>query len=530
MRLISLIALAALLAAAIVSPVHSSGIFEDIIDYGPIDRDSGWLLTDAALRVTQDGGATWQAVTPPLASGEFALAADFLPDGTGWTILGRPAADDRSDLRLARTADGGATWSYAPLALFAADDPNPTVAQVRLDFASASDGILRIRHVSSSNFEQWSAWRTADGGAAWQRADDNTAPDADARFADALTGWRLDRIGDCSGSGATRTCRQVTTLNATVDGGLTWQAIALPQEVAAARDFTVASPAAAGAAGMNSRTQVVAGQGFDKCEVATLSQLADWRANSPYSATNLYIGGSRRACSNRALTADYLRQVAAQGWTFIPTWVGPQSPCFAGGNGGISRDPATAQSQGWAEAQAAADKLAQLGLTEADGTGSAVYYDMEYYNTSDATCNAAVQAFVTGWVNGLRSRGTLPGVYGAGSTLRLLANLPAVPSVIWAAHWIYDAYTPEATVWDVYAVSNGLWVNHQRLRQYTGGHNETWGITTLNIDADVLDGVVAVTGEPSPTPTPTVTPTPTATATRIPFTPSAWHYLPMIIQ
>jgi glucose/arabinose dehydrogenase len=36
------------------------------------------------------------------------------------------------------------------------------------------------------------------------------------------------------------------------------------------------------------------------------------------------------------------------------------------------------------------------------------------------------------------------------------------------------------------------WANHQRIRQYEGGHNETWGTISLNIDSNVLDGVVAV--------------------------------------
>jgi hypothetical protein len=34
-------------------------------------------------------------------------------------------------------------------------------------------------------------------------------------------------------------------------------------------------------------------------------------------------------------------------------------------------------------------------------------------------------------------------------------------------------------------------VSGQRLRQYAGGHNETWGATTINIDSNVLDGRVA---------------------------------------
>lgn len=39
-----------------------------------------------------------------------------------------------------------------------------------------------------------------------------------------------------------------------------------------------------------------------------------------------------------------------------------------------------------------------------------------------------------------------------------------------------------------------LMINHQRMWQYAGGHYETWGGVALNIDCDVIDGiVVAVT-------------------------------------
>jgi hypothetical protein len=41
-------------------------------------------------------------------------------------------------------------------------------------------------------------------------------------------------------------------------------------------------------------------------------------------------------------------------------------------------------------------------------------------------------------------------------------------------------------------VPNTVWANHQRIRQYEGSHNETWGNLTLDIDSNVLDGVVAV--------------------------------------
>jgi hypothetical protein len=254
------------------------------------------------------------------------------------------------------------------------------------------------------------------------------------------------------------------------------------------------------------------GQGFDKCEVATLDQLREWWRESPYSAVNLYIGGSLRACSNRALTADYAVKIYDMGWSFIPTWVGPQAPC-TDYRSVISYDSATAQSQGWQEAQAAADTLTRLGLTEPDGTGSIAYYDMEAYDTNNGACNAAVRSFVTGWTQGMHARGHLAGVYGLGPTLSLFASLPQPPDAIWAAHWIYSSYNPGASVWNVYRLSNDLWVNQQRLRQYAGGHNEKWGQLALNIDSNVLDGPVALMDNVPPTSTPT-----------------HWSYLPMLMQ
>jgi hypothetical protein len=71
-----------------------------------------------------------------------------------------------------------------------------------------------------------------------------------------------------------------------------------------------------------------------------------------------------------------------------------------------------------------------------------------------------------------------------------------MPVVVWPANWVYSSYTASATVRDVLRLSNNLWSDHQRIRQYTGGHNETWGGVTLNLDCDVIDEVVASVGPP----------------------------------
>jgi hypothetical protein len=237
--------------------------------------------------------------------------------------------------------------------------------------------------------------------------------------------------------------------------------------------------------------EVFTGQGFDKCEIASASQLAQWAAYSPYRAVNLYVGGVQRGCRNSGLTAALLTELSAQGWRFIPTWVGPQASCtdFAYR---MSANAAAAYYEGRAEADAALAVAASLELSWGDGAGTVIYYDLEHYNLGDAACHAAAQAFVAGWTGRLQERRSLAGVYSTGLQLRSFASLSRVPDVIWPAHWIADTYQPDATVWNVYGLPNALWANHQRIRQYAGAHSETWGGVTLNIDSNALDGVAAV--------------------------------------
>ena len=86
----------------------------------------------------------------------------------------------------------------------------------------------------------------------------------------------------------------------------------------------------------------------------------------------------------------------------------------------------------------------------------------------------------------------MSGVYGsAASMIRDLVSQYgtgyAVPDDVWIANWNGLATTDDPYVPDSY------WANHQRIHQYRGGHNETWGGVTINIDNNYLDG--AVVGE-----------------------------------
>ena len=231
------------------------------------------------------------------------------------------------------------------------------------------------------------------------------------------------------------------------------------------------------------------GKGFDACTAPSSGAMDAWRA-SPFRAVGIYISGSFRACNQPNLTAAWINHNAANGWHFIPIDVGRQAPCTSY-SFRMSTNAATARQQGRDAAVGAAQAAANLGL----GAGSAIYSDIEAY-TTNPTCRAAVLSYVSGWTQELNGRGLLGGVYSsAASGIRDLSGAytnPAYtrPDHIWFAWW-----NGRADVDGGQYVPAGQWANHQRLHQYQGGHNETHGGVTINIDSNYLD-----TADPTPPP------------------------------
>ncbi len=218
-----------------------------------------------------------------------------------------------------------------------------------------------------------------------------------------------------------------------------------------------------------------------------------WWNNSPYYDANIYLGGAARACAQPHLDANWVFAVVNQGWNLIPTWVGPQAPCSIYGTK-MSGDPVMARTEGRTNADEAIVVSAALDLTNF-GAQTIVYYDIEPYDTADSGCHAAVAAFLDGWVERLHELGHRAGVYGLSATAASWASHANPTDDVWVANWIYNSYTPEATVWNVYGLPDDLWTEHQRIRQYTGGHLETWGGVTINIDSNVADGHVVGVNE-----------------------------------
>jgi hypothetical protein len=248
---------------------------------------------------------------------------------------------------------------------------------------------------------------------------------------------------------------------------------------------------------------VYTGYAFDACHAPSQAALKAWTA-SPYRALGIYIGGVNRACGDGNLSGSWVTSTLAAGWSLLPLYVGLQAPCVSqSGLAKISLVAATATGQGRSAAADAVARATGFGLPG----GSPIYADIEGYAQNDASCTKAVQSFVTGWTTGLRAAGYLAGVYGsAGSTIRDLVGLgSALPNAAWIANW----NGVESVFGDPY-VSDALWTNHQRIHQYKGGHDETWGGTTINIDSNYADGPVvgggAVGSPPPPPPPPPVQP------------------------
>jgi hypothetical protein len=233
------------------------------------------------------------------------------------------------------------------------------------------------------------------------------------------------------------------------------------------------------------------GQGFDACTARPLTELATWFQYSPYKAVNMYIGGASRGCSQPNLNASWVSGAIAQGWVLIPTYVGLQAPCRDYPN---RIDPAQASAQGIAAADDAIVQLNALGL----GIGNPIYFDMEAFSYANGTCRQAVIDFLDSWTAQLHYRGYVSGVYGsAGSTIRAIVSQlsnPAfdLPDQLWIARWCQEPYSTSCySGTDDPEVPADTWNDHQRIRQYRGGHTETWGGVTINIDSNTVDAAVS---------------------------------------
>ena len=476
-----------------------SSLIRDIQVAG--DGSVAW--TADSLFVTKDNGGSWQEIDLARRFREKIAAVYFFDGSTAWVILSR---QDRPGVRLVKTSDGGSSWTEMSVNLRERDLQEADLGNFSLTALNDQTARLQLRLMSSSNFVRAAMYLTHNGGETWEfestqavkaEGNDSTPKTVPGIGSDEKivkdtgpqeTRWILTSSGACEGFKTG--CVQSTKIYGTSSDGL--KEITPPEiktlsqaEKEKARDESQRPMFAAPPAGS---TRLSLNRGFDKCTAAPASQMQTWWNNSPFYDVNIYMSGRNRGCSQAQLTAAWINQVSAMGWGFIPTIVGYQSPCSVCTScQKHSSDPATAETQGRGEADIAIADATNLGLLQ----GTVLYYDMERYDDVSGTgaCSTPTKAFLKGWTDRLKETGYISGVYGSPFNANGdWINIPEASRMdaVWLARW-----NNIMSVWGVAPLPNNVWTNHQRIHQWLGPRDETWGGVTFNIDNNISDAPVA---------------------------------------
>lgn len=236
------------------------------------------------------------------------------------------------------------------------------------------------------------------------------------------------------------------------------------------------------------------GFGFDQCVAPTQHAMDRWLTHSPFQAVGIYTSGRQRACRNQPnLTPEWVTEQTRKGWRLLPITLDHQPYCIDRfpryGQADISRNSANsyyeARLQGLRVASTAVASAQRLGIPP----GSTLWLDIEGFDYNNVSCRTSTMAFQHGWNRRIRALDYVSGLYSSASSgikmldverLRPSAYRWSLPDRIWIARWDGQANTSTT-----YISSTG-WQPNNRMKQYRGGHNETWGGVTINIDSNWL--------------------------------------------
>ena len=280
---------------------------------------------------------------------------------------------------------------------------------------------------------------------------------------------------------------------------LTGLAVVLTLAVAPLLRATGTPPIALAAASTNAPVTPgnFEGYGFDQCTAPSQAAMDKWLNHSPYLAVGIYISGNSRGCRSQPnLTPSWVQTQLTKGWKLLPITMGPQASCNPRyprynddpkiiANKGAKQNYAAARRQGQAEAQKTVQAAGALGIVK----GSTLWYDLESFDIGNTACRESALAFLSAYDRQLHLLGYVSGVYSsAGSGIVMLddarrtrPNAFVLPDRIWIARWDNEANTSTTYI------SNAGWTPGGRVKQYEGGHNETYSGVTIDVDKDFLD-------------------------------------------
>ncbi|MER8014389.1 glycoside hydrolase domain-containing protein [Streptomyces griseoluteus] len=229
------------------------------------------------------------------------------------------------------------------------------------------------------------------------------------------------------------------------------------------------------------------GRAFDTCTAPSAAAMKAWKTGF-YGAAAVYIGGKNRGCAQPNLTASWVKTVNSQGWKLIPLYVGAQPPCQKSANP-EKMTAANAASLGATDAKDAVARASALGMKP----GSAVYLDMEPYDTTDKACGDAVLSYVRSFTKTLRGKVYRAAYYGFTSSsakaVATAADRTDLPGNLWYALWDKQNTTTADWPWDPKSFTD-----HSRAHQYMVNSKESRGGYTITVDRSAWDAPVAIVG------------------------------------
>ncbi|HPN39445.1 MAG TPA: hypothetical protein PL041_13670, partial [Melioribacteraceae bacterium] len=177
-----------------------------------INQDNIWLGTSGGNVIrTTNGGTNWVVKTKPKAN--YIITTMFALDvNTAWAAI-KPSSGN--DFRLAKTTDGGGTWSESVISA------NSSYGDV-VYFWDANEGVL-VGDPTTTAPNSWVLKRTTDGGTTWLNLPAGNIQDADGENGEICPSNAFTVVGN--------TIMFVSTGNATfftpllyksTDRGLTW--------------------------------------------------------------------------------------------------------------------------------------------------------------------------------------------------------------------------------------------------------------------------------------------------------------------
>lgn len=125
--------------------------------------------------------------------------------------------------------------------------------------------------------------------------------------------------------------------------------------------------------------------------------------------------------------------------------------------------------------------------------GSALYLDMEAYDTTNSSCNTAVLTYIRNWQKAVHGKYYRTGMYGFSSSsakaVATTTDRTNLPGNLWYAKW--DKVNTATTDWPF---ASTLWTGRHRGHQYLVNSKESRGGYAITVDRDAWDAPVAVVG------------------------------------